>query len=254
MRISTWNVNGYRAVWAKGFLDWVQTTDPDVLCLQEIKVKKEQLTPAQTDLPGRTGHWNPAIRPGYSGVASFFKIPPVRVEYGIGEPAFDCEGRVIQAHFPGFILFNVYFPSGQSGRDRIDYKLAFYARLLEYCDRLQAEGNQVVITGDFNTAHTEIDLANPRQNQKTSGFLPEERAWIDTYLQHGLVDVYRTRYPSRVEYTWWTFRSGARDRNIGWRLDYFLISSGLVDRVKDVVIHKDTLGSDHCPVTLDIDG
>jgi exodeoxyribonuclease-3 len=152
--------------------------------------------------------------------------------------------------YPDFTLVNAYFPSGQRGHERVAYKLEFYGALLEICDRLQAAGEQLVIGGDFNTAHNEIDLRYPKQNRKTSGFLPEERAWVDRYLAHGFVDAYRALYPERVQYTWWTYRMNARQKGIGWRLDYFLVSEGLLPCVQDVIVHDDILGSDHCPVTL----
>lgn len=250
MKITTWNINGYRAAYSKGLRPWVDLNQPDVLCLQEVKARPDQLTEEQALLPGYTGYWNPAERLGYSGVATFFRGLPNQVEFGLGDDRFDHEGRVIRSDFPNFVLFNIYFPNGGRGQDRVVYKLDFYARLLEICDRLHSEGKQVVLTGDFNTAHREIDLANPRQNATTSGFLPEERAWIDVYLKHDFVDAYRALYPDRVEYTWWTYLFKARERNIGWRLDYFLISSGLMPAVGEVTIHKDALGSDHCPVTL----
>jgi len=250
MEIATWNVNGYRAARRKGLADWVLERQPDVLCLQEIKARPEQIHDEERTFPGYLSLWNPAIRPGYSGVATFLRQEALEVGLGIGEERFDCEGRVIQTHHPGFILFNIYFPNGQRGLDRLGYKLEFYARLLELCDYLHAEGKQLILTGDFNTAHTEIDLANPKDNSTTSGFLPEERVWIDHFLGHGFVDAYRTLYPDRVEYTWWTYRFGARARNIGWRLDYFLVTGSLMDRVEDVQIHAGVDGSDHCPVTL----
>jgi len=253
LKIATWNVNGLRAALSKGIWNWVQLEDPDVLCLQEIKVRPEQVSADYLQLlNGRNGYWNPAIKPGYSGVATFSKLQPLSVDTGIGLEEFDREGRVIRTRYPGFILFNVYFPSGQRGQERVDFKLQFYARLLEMCDHLHEAGEKLIICGDFNTAHCEIDLRHPKANQKTSGFLPEERAWIDTYLSHGFVDIYRQKFPDKVEYTWWTYLMNARRNNVGWRLDYFLISSALAPYVSDVVIHGDIIGSDHCPVTLDI--
>jgi len=250
MKITTWNVNGYRAVRAKGALDWVRDHQPDILCLQEVKVQLGQLNDDLRNLPDYLSIWNPATRPGYSGVASFFRTEPLGFQLEMGEERFDIEGRIIYSRHPGFILFNVYFPNGQRGQDRLGYKMDFYAALLAWCNRLHAAGEQIVITGDFNTAHREIDLAHPKQNETNSGFLPEERAWIDRYLENGFVDAYRHIYPERVEYTWWTYRVGARDRNVGWRLDYFLISPGLMDKIVDVVVHKEITGSDHCPVSL----
>jgi exodeoxyribonuclease-3 len=254
VKITTWNVNGLRAALNKGAWDWVQQEQPDVLCLQEVKARPEQI-PAeyQQQFNSHQIYWNPAIKPGYSGVATFTSIPPLSVDYGIGREEFDHEGRVIRAKFPGFFLFNVYFPSGQRGMDRVGYKLEFYSHLLDICDQLHASGENLIICGDFNTAHNEIDLRHPKANQKTSGFLPEERAWIDTYLSHGFADIYRLLFPDRVEYTWWTYLLNARKNNTGWRLDYFLISEALVPAVKDVKIHTDILGSDHCPVSLVIE-
>ena len=251
MKITTWNVNGLRAALNKGAWEFVQRENPDVLCLQEIKAQPEQISPEYRALfKDRAVFWNPAQRPGYSGVASFSTLSPLSVENGIGREEFDIEGRVIRLRYPGFILMNVYFPSGQRGLDRVDFKLAFYAHLLEMCDRLHAAGEKLVICGDFNTAHNEIDLKNPKGNKNTSGFLPQERLWIDTYLAHGFVDIFRYLYPEKAEYTWWTYLANARTNNTGWRLDYFMISEALVPRVANVNIHTDILGSDHCPVSL----
>ena len=250
MRITTWNVNGIRAVSGKGLKQWVLAESPDVLCLQEIKATQHQLTEEQKDFPGYEIAWNPAVRPGYSGVASFYKTIPQEVILGLGEDRFDVEGRVICSRFPDFHLFNIYFPNGQRGLERLEYKLDFYARLLDVVDTLMAAGQNVILTGDFNTAHMPIDLRNPAENVNTSGFMPQERVWVDRYLEHGLVDIYRRLYPEKVQYTWWTYRVAARQRNIGWRIDYFLVSERLAQRVSDVIIHDDVLGSDHCPVTL----
>jgi exodeoxyribonuclease-3 len=169
-------------------------------------------------------------------------------------PVFDSEGRLIRLKFPDFTLFNVYFPNGGHDRERVPYKLDFYARLLDLCDSMHSAGERIIITGDFNTAHREIDLKNPKENENTSGFLPEERAWIDRYLERGFVDAFRELYPDREQYTWWTFRFNARKRGIGWRLDYFLVSDGLQSQVEDVIIHDQVFGSDHCPVSIFIQG
>jgi exodeoxyribonuclease-3 len=253
VNITTWNVNGLRAALNKGAWDWVRQASPDVLCLQEIKSRQDQIPePYLSQFTSYHVYWNPAVRPGYSGVATFSTIEPVEVGYGIGLQEFDHEGRVIRTKLPGFTLFNVYFPSGQRGLDRVAYKLEFYSHLLDICDDLQRQGVKLVLCGDFNTAHNDIDLRNPRQNKNTSGFLPEERAWIDTYLSHGLVDIFRLLYPEKVAYTWWTYLMNARKNNVGWRLDYFMISESLVPGVREVVIQADVPGSDHCPVTLSI--
>lgn len=251
MKITTWNINGIRAVLDKGALNWAFETRPDVLCLQEIKARPEQLTPAQLEkFNDYKALWNPAQRPGYSGVATFHLQPLLESEMGLGLPEFDIEGRVIRTRHPGFLLYNIYFPNGQRGQERVDYKLDFYAKLLEICDRLHAAGENIIITGDFNTAHNEIDLAHPKENQKTSGFLPEERVWVDHFLAHGFVDAFRALYPDKVQYTWWTYISFARRRNVGWRLDYFLVSQALMPRIEDVIIHDEVMGSDHCPVSI----
>jgi len=252
MKIITWNVNGVRAALKKGALKSVFDLAPDILCLQEIKARPEQIPADQRDVHGYQALWNPAQRPGYSGVATFTREAPLAFETGMDAPQFDVEGRVIRTRHPEFLLYNIYFPNGQRGRERVDYKLEFYAHLLEKCEALHKAGESIIITGDFNTAHMPIDLKNPDENETTSGFLPEERAWVQKFLDHGFVDVYRNLYPEREQYTWWTYRFNARLRGIGWRIDYFLVSEALLPRIKDVVIHEDVQGSDHCPVELDI--
>lgn len=255
MKITSWNVNGLRAVLRRGSLDWLAEVAPDVLCLQEIKARPEQLDEIQAQtFAAYHQAWHPASRPGYSGVATFSRPEPLETRLGLGNPVFDDEGRVICTRFPGFLLFNIYFPSGQRGWERVSFKLAFYAYLLDWIDRLHAAGEQLVLCGDFNTAHREIDLRYPKANVMTSGFLPEERAWVDRYLEHGLVDAFRWLYPEQVSYTWWTYRLNARQRNIGWRIDYFLVSAGLLPHIQDVIIHPELDGSDHCPVSLILKG
>jgi len=250
LKITTWNVNGYRAVLRKGALDWISEIVPDILCLQEIKVKPEQISEKEQNIEGYKAIWNPAERPGYSGTAMFVKNPPLEKEKGFGIDKFDIEGRVIRVRYPGFLLYNIYFPNGGQDNRRVPYKLEFYKSLLDICDELHARGENIIITGDFNTAHSEIDLAHPKANEENTGFLPEERMWIDRYLEHGFVDIFRERHPESVAYTWWTYRTKARAKNVGWRLDYYLISETLVSKVKDVIIQSDIMGSDHCPVSL----
>lgn len=253
MKIITWNVNGLRAVLGKNALDWAWMAQPDVLCLQEVKARPDQLKEEHRNFPGYEVIWNPAVRAGYSGVATFLRSTSLETQLGMDAPLFDGEGRVISTLHDGFRLFNVYFPSGQRGRERVDYKLDFYEHLFGLCERLHASGESLVITGDFNTAHMPIDLKYPKQNAKTSGFMPEERAWVQKFLDHGFVDAYRHLYPDRVQYTWWTYRLLARERGVGWRLDYFLVSRNILPRVKDVIIHEAVPGSDHCPVELVIE-
>jgi exodeoxyribonuclease-3 len=255
LKIITWNVNGLRAVLGKGAIEWLSAQDVDAICLQEVKARPDQLGEGDlTRLSEYLPFWNPAQRPGYSGVLTFSRHPPLEVRLGFGVEEFDGEGRLIALRYPEFWLFNIYFPNGQRDGGRLDFKLRFYAELLEQCDRMHAAGERIILTGDFNTAHREIDLRNPKQNVETSGFMPVERAWIDRYLEHRFVDVYRHLYPERVQYTWWTYRLNARQRGIGWRLDYYLVSAGLLPLVQDVIINDAVLGSDHCPVTLLIAG
>jgi len=250
MKIITWNINGLRAALGKDALRWAWDQQPDILCLQEIKARPDQLREEHRNFPGYDVIWNPAQQPGYSGVATFLRSPSLELRLGMDAPLFDVEGRLISTLHPGFRLFNVYFPNGQRGKERLDYKLDFYAHLLAVCDQLHAVGENIIVTGDFNTAHMPIDLKNPKQNEGTSGFMPEERAWVQNFFEHGFVDAYRHLYPDRIQYTWWTYRLSARQRGIGWRIDYFLISKTLIPYIKDVVIHEDVLGSDHCPVEL----
>lgn len=250
MKIITWNVNGLRAALAKDALRWAWEQQPDILCLQEIKTRPDQLKQEHRNFPGYDVIWNPAEQLGYSGVATFLRSPSLELQLGMDAPLFDMEGRLISTLHSGFRLFNVYFPNGQRGKARLDYKLDFYAHLLAVCDRLHTMGDNIIITGDFNTAHMPIDLKNPKQNEMTSGFMPEERAWVQNFLDHGFVDAYRHFYPDRIQYTWWTYRFSARQRGIGWRIDYFLISEALLPHIKDIIIHEEVLGSDHCPVEL----
>ncbi len=250
MKITTWNVNGIRAAIQKQAFNWVSEYQPDILCLQEIKAKPEQIDVGLIESMGYQYHINSAERPGYSGVATLYSIEPSEFLYGMGSEEFDNEGRVIQFSYPDFELFNIYFPNGGRGFERVQYKLDFYSFLLERCKTLMDSGRQIILTGDFNTAHKEIDLKNPKANEKNTGFLPEERVWIDKYLESGFIDIYRDRYPNEEQYTWWTYRFSARQNNVGWRIDYFLVTDGINKEAQDVFIHTDVQGSDHCPVTL----
>jgi exodeoxyribonuclease-3 len=253
-KITTWNVNGIRSALNKGAWDWVRKFNPDVLCFQEVRAYPDQLVSLHHELfIGYNLYWHPAERAGYSGVLTMTLKSPENYQIGLGIPRYDCEGRVIFIRYDDYLIFNIYFPSGQRGQERVAFKLEFYASLLKLLDEFHARSENLIITGDFNTAHREIDLRYPKANQKTSGFLPEEREWIDRYLARGFVDAYRALYPERVQYTWWTYRLNARSRNIGWRLDYFLVSEALMPRIQDVIIHDEITGSDHCPVTLYID-
>jgi exodeoxyribonuclease-3 len=252
MRIVSWNVNGIRAVTGKGFWNWFHTDAPDILCLQETRIQDDQLTDEMRDPPGCQVFWHHAERKGYSGVATFTRAEPLEVRTGFGRPEFDIEGRVLVTRFPDWVLVNAYFPSGRRDRDRVAFKLRFYDELLSYCQELRSDGLQLIVCGDLNTAHQPIDLARPAQNKKTSGFLPEEREALGQWLDEGFVDIYRHLHPAAEEYTWWTYRYNARARNVGWRIDCFLIDEALVPQVTGARILGEVQGSDHCPIELSI--
>lgn len=252
MKITTWNINGIRAAIQKGILEWVNSQQSDIVCLQEIKAKPEQIDTSLFERIGYKYLINSAERPGYSGVATLFSVDPDQHQFGMGEDVFDKEGRIIQMSYPDYELFNIYFPNGGQSNERVNFKLDFYSRLLEKCKKLIKNNREIILTGDFNTAHQEIDLKNPKANEKNTGFLPEERKWIDKYIESGFIDIFRKLYPEEEMYTWWTYRFNARKNNVGWRIDYFMITRGLMGRVNDVVIHTDIIGSDHCPVTLEL--
>jgi exodeoxyribonuclease-3 len=251
MKITTWNVAGLRALLKKGGWDWIKEHDPDVVCLQEIKAMPEQLTGADHQLfAGYQAFWNPAEKKGYSGTLTLVKDRDVPLKKGLGIDQFDHEGRTIQAEFEDFVLFNLYIPNGGRDLGRVPFKLDFYDALLKLCNKYFKAGKQVILCGDLNTAHEEIDVDNPKTKHKITGFLPEERAWMTKFLENGFVDVFRQMYPETVQYTYWSYMMNLREKNKGWRIDYFLVSEDIVPKVKDVVTHPEVLGSDHCPVTL----
>tara|TARA_B100000959_G_scaffold250500_1_gene279017 strand:+ start:2641 stop:3411 length:771 start_codon:yes stop_codon:yes gene_type:complete len=252
MRIFSWNVNGVRAIEKKGFLDWVDQIAPDVLCIQETKAHFEQLPDTLKDIDGYHGYWHSGERKGYSGVATFSKKEPLHVQYGLGIEKYDKEGRVLITEFEDFLLYNIYFPNGQKDEHRLQYKLDFYDDLLEILNEQVASGVNVLVGGDWNTAHQEIDLANPKANQNNSGFMPVERAQIDTYIENGYVDTFRLFHDEPERYSWWTYRFGARQRNIGWRIDNFFSNQDFIENIADADIHEDVMGSDHCPVSIEL--
>lgn len=250
MEIVTFNVNGLRAILKKGFMEWFKDKSPDILCLQEIKSSKDQLKGEIVEVEGYHAHWNSAQKPGYSGVVTLSKEEPLDVQFGIGTERFDTEGRLIRTKYPDFTLLNVYFPNGKMSDDRLKFKLDYYDTFLQFIEVLRKQGEELIITGDFNTAHKEIDLANPKENEKYSGFLPIEREWMDKFESCGYIDTFRYFHPEGEQYTWWTYRFKARERNIGWRIDYFFVSPGLIDKIEDSIILKDVYGSDHAPILL----
>ncbi|MEK7556105.1 MAG: exodeoxyribonuclease III [Patescibacteria group bacterium] len=254
-RIISWNVNGLRAVHRKdGFLDFVKKEHPDILCLQETKASEDQLPDELRLIVGYHAYFaSSKVRKGYSGVAIYTKEKPAKIEYGLGIKKFDDEGRTLVAHFKDFILLNVYFPNGGGGPDRLKYKLEFYDAFLAYIEKLRKKGKKIIFCGDVNTAHEAIDLARPKENEKNTGFLPEERAWIDEVVYHGYRDVFRHFYPNKKEvYTYWDMKTRARDRNVGWRIDYFFVSNELLPKITATKILSEVYGSDHCPVTMEI--
>lgn len=252
MRIISWNVNGIRAIERKGFADWLAGCGADMVALQEIRAAPEQVSAALREPPGYQAHWLPAERPGYSGVVTFTRTAPGDVRAGLGLPHFDAEGRVLATRFPQLTLYNVYVPSGTTGPERVAFKLDFTTALRKHLRAELAAGHSLVVVGDLNTAFAAIDLARPRENQKTSGFMPEERAALGELFALGLVDSFRHLHPDTVKYSWWTQRAGARARNIGWRIDYILVSQDLAPRLVAADTHPEVAGSDHCPVSVEL--
>ncbi|MCE5295511.1 MAG: exodeoxyribonuclease III [Euryarchaeota archaeon] len=254
MKLVCWNVNGIRAAYKKGFANWMRTESPDILCVQETKARPEQFPDELREPDGYHAYFcSPKERAGYSGVALYSRAEPNKVEYGLGSERYDGEGRTIVAHYPDFVLFDIYFPNGKASKERLAFKMDFYEQLSKVTDRLLRDGKNVIVCGDVNTAHREIDLARPKENEKVSGFLPEERAWIDRFLSLGLIDTYRNFDPSPGKYTWWDMKTKARERDVGWRIDYFYISKGLQPRLRAAFIRSDVLGSDHCPIGIELD-
>lgn len=250
LRLLSWNINGIRAIYKKGFADWLRDEYPDVLCVQETKARAEQAPVALRETDGYHVYFCAGQRPGYSGVATWTRQEPARVDYGFGVEPFDVEGRTLVCAFDDFLLYNVYFPNGGANPERLAYKLAFYDAFLKHLRRVQRQHPAIVVCGDVNTAHREIDLARPKENEAVSGFLPEERAWIDRLLAAGFHDTFRLQNDEPGHYSWWDYKTRARERNVGWRIDYFFVTEGLAGKVEDCVIQADVTGSDHCPVEL----
>jgi exodeoxyribonuclease-3 len=253
VKLYSWNVNGFRAIRQKPEWDWFSSCDADVIGLQETKAMPEQIDPADRNPAGYHSYWLGAtVKKGYSGVAAFSRREPLSVAYDLPVEQYQGEGRVIMLEYDAFYYFNIYFPNGQSGDERLQYKLGFYDAFLEHAQTLRRK-KPIVVCGDFNTAHRPVDLARPRENEGTSGFLPVERAWMDKFIDHGYVDTFRLVHPdAQAMYSWWSYRFKARDRNVGWRIDYFFVSDELRHAVKDATIEMEVFGSDHCPVGLEL--
>lgn len=246
MKLLSWNVNGIRAILKKGFLDFVAKHDPDILCIQEIKARPEQVELAH---PSYEAFWNAAVRPGYSGTLTLSKGAPLHVSYGIGAPEHDQEGRVITTEFLKFYLVNVYTPNAGDELQRLAYRQVWDRAFLSYLKTLETK-KPIIVCGDLNVAHEEIDLARPKENRGSAGFTDEERAGIRNLLGSGLLDTFREFHKEGGQYTWWTYRAGARERNVGWRIDYFCLSKQLRPLLQDAFIHPEVMGSDHCPVGI----
>lgn len=252
MKLVSWNVNGIRACGKSGFLKWFEEEKADIVCVQEIKATPEQLEESYRNPLKYHAFWNPAQKPGYSGTAVFSKKEPLDVQLGFGIPEFDSEGRVMILKYPKFTLMNSYFPNSQREHTRLPYKLAFCEAFMKKAQSLRKKGENVIMCADWNIAHKEIDLKNPKSNQKNAGFLPEERAWMDRFIQAGYVDAFRQFQPEGGHYTWWSYRPGVREKNVGWRLDYFMANEEFKDRLKTSYHRNEVFGSDHCPVVVEL--
>lgn len=253
MRIITYNVNGIRAAMNKGLVDWVKATNPDVLCLQEIKATPDQVDVAQFEKLGYNLYWYPAQKKGYSGVAIFSKQKPKHIEYGCGISDYDFEGRMIRVDFENYSVLCAYHPSGSSGDDRQIFKMKWLSDFQIYINDLKLKISNLILVGDYNICHKAIDIHNPKSNANTSGFLPEERDWFEQFIQSGFIDSFRHFNSDPHQYSWWSYRAGSRGKNLGWRIDYNLVSNHLSEKLKRSVILPDAMHSDHCPVLLEID-
>ncbi|MBO9638237.1 exodeoxyribonuclease III [Siphonobacter aquaeclarae] len=252
MKLLTYNVNGIRAALNKGFADWLQSTNADVVALQEVKADESQINRAVFEDLGYHIYWNAAVKKGYSGVAVLTKKKPQHVQYGCGKEVYDQEGRMLRLDFDDFSFMSLYLPSGTTGDMRQAFKMEFCHDFQDYIDDLKKEVPNLIVSGDYNICHQAIDIHNPKTNANSSGFLPEEREWIGKFMESGFIDSFRHFHPEPHQYTWWTFRAGARERNLGWRIDYHLVAESLRDRLKDAAIWPDVKHSDHCPVMLEL--
>jgi exodeoxyribonuclease III len=252
MKFASWNVNGIRACSKNGLAKWLKAEDAEIVCLQEIKARPEQLDEKLTNPAGYNAYWNPAEKPGYSGVAIFAKKEPLDVQYGLGDAEIDREGRVLILKYPKFTMINAYFPNSQREHARLPFKLKFCSAFLKMTEARRARGENLVMCGDFNIAHQEIDLKNPKTNKDNAGFLPAEREWMTKFIGTGYVDVFRNFVSEGGHYTWWSYRPGVREKNVGWRIDYFMTNIEFRDRLKEASHRHKVYGSDHCPVVMNL--
>lgn len=252
VKLACWNVNGLRSIAQKGFFQWMNDTNADLVCIQEAKVSEDAIPEELKSPSGYSSFFSCAERKGYSGVAVYTKLKPLAVTRQMGLKKFDAEGRYIRLDFKDFSLLNIYYPNGKASPERLSYKLEFYEAFLKHAQKLRKEGKNLVICGDFNTAHKPIDLARPKENEEISGFLPEERAWMDKFVAKGYIDAFRKFHPEPHRYTWWSLRTAARERNVGWRIDYFFVSEELENNLYSASIESEVQGSDHCPLCLEL--
>lgn len=252
MKIISWNINGIRAIMKKNFISFILEEKPDILCVQETKIQEDTLTEEIKNIEGYFSYFSFALKKGYSGVGVYTKEKPLNVTYGFGNEKFDSEGRVLIVEYSYFTILNIYFPNGQRSLERLDYKMEFYKFFLNFANDLVQKGKRLIICGDHNIAHQEIDLKNPKSNENTSGFLKIERDFLDEFIKNGYTDTYRYINKEKVEYSWWSYLYKGRERNTGWRIDYHFVSNNLINEVKDAKILTNVLGSDHCPVVLEL--
>lgn len=253
MKLISWNINGIRAIEKKGFREWLESTNADIISLQEVKAQQDQLAENLTNIPGYNFYLACAQRKGYSGVCCYSKEEPLSVKVGLNDDNFNTEGRVLRLEYPEFYLYNIYFPNGSQSKERLQYKLDFNMALYHELEELMDKGKGIIICGDVNIAHEEIDLKNPKANEMHSGFLPQERRFIDRLLDLGFVDSFRELNPDKEKYSWWSYRFGARKTNAGWRIDYFFVSKNLLPNIIGADVNDDIEGSDHAPISLELD-
>jgi len=250
MKIVTYNVNGIRAAIKKGLVDWVVNQNVDVICFQETKSQPEQVDMSAFEAAGYHAYWHSAEKKGYSGVLTLSKFPASQTVVGMGNEKYDREGRVIRTDINGYSIFNCYFPSGSSGEERHQYKMEFLSDFDPYIDGIRKDINPIIVVGDYNIVHTELDIHNPKRKDNPSGYRPEERAWMDEWFGNGFTDAYRSKYPEKIEFSWWSYRAGSRGKNKGWRIDYISVDNQLAEKIVDVTHYKDDQHSDHCALEL----
>ncbi|MGE5355366.1 MAG: exodeoxyribonuclease III [Deltaproteobacteria bacterium] len=253
MKIATLNVNGIRSAIKKDLHSWITDQNIDILCMQEIKINETLANTEEISLSGYNSFWHSAKKDGYSGVACYSKQPPVSISKGIGNDLYDNEGRVLRLDFERFVLINVYIPSGSSGEHRHEFKMKFLPDFGEYIEKVKKENENIVVVGDYNIVHKDVDIHNPDRKDNPSGYRPEERKWLDDWFNNGFSDAFRLKYPQNRKFTWWSYRAGAFKKNLGWRIDYISVSDTLKDKVIDVEFFTQNMFSDHCPVIMDID-